>query len=348
MYELEQKSYFYLLTLVLLIALIFGWSYLWKKKKQENFASHHLIKYLIPDFSLFKSVIKTIFLILVFINLIFALVNLKIGTKTETIKREGIDIVFAVDVSRSMLCEDVAPNRLEKSKQFVTQTINNLQGDRIAIVAYAGSAFPVLPLTTDYSIAKMFLQQMNPDMVSAQGTSLGDAIDLSADFFDHADATNKLIILISDGEDHEDVIDDAMEKAKKKGMKIITIGVGTEAGGPIPIKQNGEIIAFKRDSEDQVVTTKFTDETLKKIANETKGGYFYGSTTQKVTEYLKDAIASIEKSEYEATQIADFKSYFQWFLFFALCFLIADIFMHEKQTKWLKKLNLFNENKNSK
>jgi Ca-activated chloride channel family protein len=345
MYELEQKSYFFLLILVILIALIFAWAYFWKIKKQKEFASHHLIKQLIPDYSLFKSILKTAFLIFAVINLIFALVNLKIGTKSETVKREGIDIVFAVDVSRSMLCEDVAPSRLEKSKQFVTQTISKLQGDRIGIVAYAGSAFPVLPMTTDYSIAKMFLQQMNPDMVSAQGTSLGDAIDLSADLFNQADATNKLIILLSDGEDHEELITDAIEKAKEKNMKIITIGLGTEAGGPIPIKENGEIIAFKRDSEDNVVTTKFNDGTLKEIANETKGGYIYGSTTQKVTDYLNDAIGKIEKSEFEATQMADFKSQFQWFLFFALCFLFADIFMHEKQTNWIKKLNLFNENK---
>jgi Ca-activated chloride channel family protein len=344
MYELEQKSYFFLLLLALVVALIFVWSYLWKKKKQQTFASHHLIQQLIPDYSLFKTIIKTVFLILAIINLVFALVNLKIGTKTETVKREGIDIVFAIDVSKSMLCEDVAPNRLDKAKQFVSQTISKLKGDRIGIVAYAGSAFPVLPMTTDYSMGKMFLQQMDTDMVSSQGTSLGDAIDLSADFFNNADATNKLIILLSDGEDHEELIDDAIEKAKDKGMKIITIGIGTADGGPIPIKQNNEIIAFKRDSEDQVVTTKFTDETLKTIANETKGGYIYGSNSQKVTEYLTDAIEKIEKSEFEATQMADYKSQFQWFLFFALCFLFADIFMHEKQTHWLKKLNLFNEN----
>lgn len=345
MYELEQKSYFFLLLLAAVVVLIFVLTYLWKRKKQKVFASHHLIQQLIPDYSLLKSVIKMTFLVFAIVNLVFALVNLKIGTKTETIKREGIDIVFAIDVSKSMLCEDVAPSRLEKTKQFVSQTISQLQGDRIGIVAYAGSAFPVLPLTTDYSIAKMFLQQMHPDMVSSQGTSLGDAIDLSADFFNNADATNKLIILLSDGEDHEELITDAIEKAKKKGMKVITIGVGTEAGGPIPIKQNGEVIAFKRDSEDQVVITKFTDETLKLIAKETKGGYLYGSTTQKVTEYLLDAISKIEKSEFEATQMADYKSQFQWFLFFAFCFLFADVFMHDKQTHWLKKLNLFNENK---
>lgn len=345
MYELEQKSYFLLLFLALAVVLIFVWSYLWKKKKQKAFASHHLIQKLIPEYSLLKSIIKTAFLVLAIINLVIALVNLKIGTKTETVKREGIDIVFAIDVSKSMLCEDVAPSRLEKAKQFVGQTISKLKGDRIGIVAYAGSAFPVLPLTTDYNIAKMFLQQMHPDMVSSQGTSLGDALDLSAEFFNNADATNKLIILLSDGEDHEELIDDAIEKAEKKGMKVITIGVGTEVGGPIPLKENGQVIAFKRDSEDQVVTTKFTDVTLKTIAKETKGAYLYGSTTQKVTEFLADAISKIEKSEFEATQMADYKSQFQWFLFFALCFLFADIFMHEKQTHWLKKLNLFNENK---
>jgi Ca-activated chloride channel family protein len=170
----------------------------------------------------------------------------------ETVKREGIDIIFAVDVSKSMLAEDVAPSRLEKGKQLVSQIINNLGNDRIGIIAYSGSAFPVLPITTDYSVAKMFLQGMNPGMVSAQGTSIDQAITLATTFIDKKDKTNKLLIIITDGEDHSDSAQEAAEEAKKAGLKIMTIGIGTEKGGTIPLKRNGIVESFQRDQNGEV------------------------------------------------------------------------------------------------
>jgi len=162
-----------------------------------------------------------------------------------------------------MLAEDVAPNRLEKSKQLVSQLINQLGSDRIGIIAYSGSAFPVLPMTSDYAVAKMFLQSMNPGIISSQGTSIDQAIDLAnIKFFDKKDKTNKLLILISDGEDHTDNAEAAAEDAQKNGIKIITIGVGTEKGGPIPLKRNGVVESFQRDKDDQVVITKRNAEIL--------------------------------------------------------------------------------------
>ena len=260
----------------------------------------------------------------------------------EKVKREGIDIVFAIDVSKSMLCEDVAPNRLEKTKQIVSQIINQLGSDRIGIVAYAGSAFPVLPITTDYSVAKMFLQSMNTDMVSSQGTSLDDAIKLSTTYFDDK-KTSKLLILISDGEDHSDGAETAAEEANKIGMKIITIGVGTEKGGPIPLKVNGVVQSFKRDNKNEVVITKRDIVSLTKIAKATKGGFVDGNNTKEVLDYVKNALNNIQKTEFEATQMADFQSQFQWFLGFAFVLLFLDIFLLERKTNWIKKLNLFNE-----
>jgi Ca-activated chloride channel family protein len=188
----------------------------------------------------------------------------------ETVKREGIDIVFAMDVSKSMLAEDVAPNRLEKSKQLVSQIINQLGNDRIGIVAYAGSAFPVLPITTDYAVSKMFLQSMNTSMVSSQGTSLDDAIKLSSTYFDKGNKTSKLLIMISDGEDHSEGAMDAAAEANKNGMKIITIGVGTEKGGPIPIKENGVVQSFKRDNNNEVVITKLNQKACRKSPKKPK------------------------------------------------------------------------------
>ena len=303
-----------------------------------------MVKRLSPESSVFKPVLKLGVLLLALTGLILGLVNPKIGTKMETVKREGIDIVFAVDVSKSMLAEDVAPNRLDKSKQIVSQIINQLGSDRIGIVAYAGSAFPVLPITTDYSVAKMFLQSMNTDMVSSVGTSFNEAIKLSSTYFDDK-KTSKLLIMISDGEDHNEGAEEAAEEANKLGIKIITIGVGTEKGGTIPLKRNGIVEGFKRDNNNEVVITKRVPESLTAIAKATKGGYVNGNNTKEVLEYIKNALNNIQKTEFEATEMADFQSQFQWFLGFAFVFLFLDIFLLERKTSWVNKLNLFNENK---
>lgn len=343
MYELDEKNYLYLLIIIPILVLIYLYIQFWKRKKQREFGDLDLVKKLSPEKSVFKPALKFTIVLLALAALVIGLVNPKIGTKMETVKREGIDIVFAVDVSKSMLSEDVAPSRLEKSKQIVSQIINNLGSDRIGIVAYAGTAFPVLPITTDYSVAKMFLQGMSPDMVSSVGTSLEDAIKLSETYFDKKSKTNKLLIMISDGEDHEGGTDDAAEQANKAGIKIITIGIGTEKGGPIPLKRNGIIESFKRDQNDEVVITKLNQESLREIAKATKGGYVYGGNTKEVLEYVKKALDNIEKTEFEATQMADFQSQFQWFLGFGFLLLLLDIFLLERKTGWISKLNLFNE-----
>lgn len=343
MYELEEKGYLYLLAIIPLLVLLFLYVQLWKRKKQREFGDLELVRKLSPERSVFKPTLKFALLIIALVGLILGLVNPKIGTKMETIKREGIDIVFAIDVSKSMLAEDVAPNRLEKSKQIVSQIINQLGNDRIGIVAYAGSAFPVLPITTDYSVSKMFLQSMNTSIVSSQGTSLDDAIKLSSTYFDKGNKTSKLLILISDGEDHSEGANEAATEANKNGMKIITIGVGTEKGGPIPLKQNGVIQSFKRDNNNEVVITKLNQESLKEIAKATKGGYVSGNSTKEVLAYVKKALDNIQKTEFEATQMADFESQFQWFLGIAFSLLFLDTFFLDRRTNWITKLNLFNE-----
>jgi Ca-activated chloride channel family protein len=343
MYELEEKGYLYLLAIIPVLVLLFLYVQFWKRKKQREFGDIDLVRKLSPERSVFKPALKFVLLLLALVGLIFALINPKIGTKMETVKREGIDIVFAMDVSKSMLAEDVAPNRLEKSKQLVSQIINQLGNDRIGIVAYAGSAFPVLPITTDYAVSKMFLQSMNTSMVSSQGTSLDDAIKLSSTYFDKGNKTSKLLIMISDGEDHSEGAMDAAAEANKNGMKIITIGLGTERGGPIPIKENGVVQSFKRDNNNEVVITKLNSESLKEIAKETKGGYINGSNTKEVLAYIKKALDNIQKTEFEATEMANFQSQFQWFLGIAFLLLFVDIFLLDRRTSWIKKLNLFNE-----
>lgn len=343
MFELEEKGYLYLLFIIPILVLLFLYVQYWKRKKQSEFGDLDLIKKLSPEKSSFKPLLKMVVLLLVLTCLIVSLVNPKMGTKIETVKREGIDIVFAIDVSKSMLAEDVAPNRLEKSKQLVSQLINQFGSDRIGIIAYSGSAFPVLPITTDYSVAKMFLQSMNPSMISSQGTSLDEAINMAAtNFFDKKDKTNKLLILISDGEDHSENAEDAAKEAKKLGLKIITIGVGSEKGGPIPLKRNGIVDSFQKDQNGEVVITKRNAEILSKIGKDSKG-YVDGNNTKTVVDFVKNALENIQKTEFEGTQTANFQSQFQWFLGLGFFLLLLDVFFLERKTKWLKKMNLFNE-----
>ena len=343
MYELEEKIYLYLLFLLPIMAVLFCYNIFWQRKKQREFGDATLVKKLTPEKSFFKKVLKFSIVLVALASLAVALVNLKVGTKMETVKREGIDIVFAIDVSKSMLAEDVVPSRLEKTKQLVSQIINNLGSDRIGIVAYAGSSFPVLPITSDYAVGKMYLQGISPDMVSSLGTSLAEAIQMSVGYFDKDSKTNKLLIMISDGEDHTDGAEEAADEALKAGVKIITIGVGTPKGGPIPLKKNGVVQSFKRDNEDQVVITKLNEESLRVIAKSTKGGYVSGNNTKEVLDYIKNALANIEKTEFESTQMAEFESQFQWFLGISFALLFIDIFLLERKTSWVASLNLFNE-----
>lgn len=343
--ELDERNYLYFLFLLPVVAVLFLFNLYWKRKKQREFGDLEVIKRLSPERSIFKPFLKLGVFLLALIALIFGLVNPKIGTKVETVKREGIDIVFAMDVSKSMLCEDVAPNRLEKSKQIVSQIINQLGSDRIGIVAYAGSAFPVLPITTDYGVAKMFLQSMEPGMVSSQGTSLDEAIKLSGTYFDDKSKTSKLLIMISDGEDHSEGAEAAAEEAKKLGMKIVTIGLGTERGGTIPLKKNGIVESYQRDNNGEIVVTKLNPKSLATIAKITGGGYVNGNNTKEVLEYIKATLDKIQKTEFEATQMADFQSQFQWFLGIGFVLLFMDVFFLERKTSWVNKLNLFNENK---
>jgi Ca-activated chloride channel family protein len=343
-FQLEEKIWFWVLLVIPVIILLFVILQIWKRSAQKRFANSKLLKQLSPNQSLFKSVLKIVVLSLAIACLSIALVNPKIGTKLETVKRQGVDIVFALDVSKSMLAEDVAPNRLEKSKQLVTQIINNLASDRVGIIAYAGKAFPQLPITTDYASAKMFLQGMNTDMLSSQGTAIDEAIKLAKTYFDDDQQTNRVLIIISDGEDHSEVATNIAEEASDEGIRIFTIGVGDVKGGPIPIKRNGVLLNYKKDSQGETVVTKLNEDTLKEIAKEANGAYINGSNTSEVIKEIKDILNRMDKTEFEAKQFADFKDQFQWFLGFGIFFLFIDIFFLERKTAWLKRLNLFNEN----
>lgn len=342
--EFEESKYFYYLLLLPVFVIVFLLVLKWKKKKQKEFGAIEMVQKMSPENSVLKQWIKFILYTTAAGLIIIALVNPKIGTSIKKENREGVDIVFAIDISKSMLAEDIAPSRLSKSKQLVSQIINQLKSDRIGIVAYAGSAFPLLPLTTDFSSAKMYMQSLNTSMVSSQGTALDDALNIANTFFAQDKSKNKLIVMITDGEDHSENLANALQNIKDNNIKIVTIGVGTEKGANIPIKtSNG--VELKKDNQGIIVVTKLNKQVLENIAKETNGGYVDGTITKKVVKFVENALDNVEKKEFESKKTAHYQSQFQWFLGLALILLLIDSFLLEKTTTWLTRLNLFNEKK---
>tara|TARA_B110000091_G_C13810556_1_gene474814 strand:- start:67 stop:1098 length:1032 start_codon:yes stop_codon:yes gene_type:complete len=341
MYQIEEPTYFIYLVAIPILFMAFLLVFWWKKRAQKNFAKIGLLDKLSPEKSTFKYFLKMTLFLLGLTFLIISLTNPKMGTKLETVKRQGVDIVFALDVSKSMLAEDIAPNRLEKAKQIISKIIDKLGSDRIGIIIYAGNSYPLLPITTDHGAAKMFLQSANPDMVSSQGTAINEAIKLASSYYNNDEQTNRFLFIISDGEDHQEDASSAIAQATKDGIKTYTIGVGTEKGGPIPTKYKGQLEGYKKDSKGEVVITKLNSETLKEIAEAGNGKYIVGNKTQQTVDYVENLLVKAEKSEFETTKFSDYKDQFQWFIGFALLFLVIDTLMLEKKTKWIQKLNLF-------
>jgi Ca-activated chloride channel family protein len=343
MYQLEETSYFYILLIIPIMIIGFLFLKTWKKNIQKKYISENLLQFLSPNISNFKPRIKLLFLILFILFSTIALVNPKIGTELKTVKREGVDIVFALDVSKSMLAEDIAPNRLEKAKRIVSEIINTLNNDRVGVIAYAATALPILPITDDYSTAKTFLQSLNTDMLSSQGTAIIQSIIIAQKFYDDEDQTNRVLCILSDGEDHEVERQNLLELAERSGITIITIGLGSVKGAPIPIKENNIVKSYKKDENGDVVVTKLNTQLLNTIANSSSGIYIEGVNTELVVEEISKRLKEMDKKEFESKQFVAYKDQFQWFISFAILFLSLELLVFEKKTYWVKKLNLFNE-----
>ena len=345
MYQFDNPNFLYLALIIPLLVLINLIYMSWRRKIQDSYSDSELLEVISPNRSNFKLNLKLIIECLAILFLSIGLANPKIGTELKSINREGVDIVFAIDVSKSMLAEDVAPNRLLRSKRIISEIINSLSSDRVGIVAYAAQAIPQVPLTTDFAAVKNFLQIIDTDMLSSQGTSIDSALNLSANFFDQNSETNRVLILLSDGEDHDDIPESIISLIIENNINFISIGVGQDSGSTIPIKVNGRIDSYKKDNNGEVVITKRNSEILKKIASSSGGEYIDGNTTEEALEYVKVKLDKIDKSEFETSQFVEYKQQFQIFILIALLFIIVDIFIFQTKTKWIQNLNLFNENK---
>ena len=345
MYQFDNP-YFLYISLIIPIVIMINFFYMsWRKKIQKSFSNKELLDYISPNRSNFKLNLKLTLESLVILFLSIALANPKIGTELKSINREGVDIVFAIDVSKSMLAEDTAPNRLIRSKRIISEIINSLSSDRVGIVAYAAQAIPQVPLTTDFASVKNFLQIIDTDMLSSQGTSIDAALNLSVNFFDQNSETNRVLVLISDGEDHDDIPNSLINSISENNINLITIGVGQESGTTIPIKIDGIVDSYKKDNNCEVVITKRNSDILLKIASSSGGEYVDGNSTEDALEMVKLKLEKIDKSEFESSQFVEYKQQFQIFILLSLLFIISDIFIFQTKTKWIQNLNLFNENK---
>jgi len=336
----ENTEMFYALLLLPAFIILYMYYSNWAKKSKQKFSEEHLIANLIPDTSKNKARIKQVLFLLGFLFLILALVNPQVGSKLQVLQRKGIDMVVAIDVSKSMLAEDVGPNRLTKSKLMVSKLIDQLKTDRIGLIVYAGKAYAQLPITTDYSAAKMFLKTVDTDIVPTQGTAISEAIDMARDYLESGESDNQSLYIISDGEDHEEGVDEAIAEATKKGIKINTIGVGLKNGGPIPLKKNSTS-DFKKDKEGNVVITKLNDQLLKEIAVKGGGNYLELNNIQGAVDYIMDNISEAEKKEFESKRFADYEDQFQWLLALALFFFLLESLIPDSKTKWIRKYDVF-------
>ena len=273
---------------------------------------------------------------------ILALANLQSGSKMEEVKREGIDLYLAVDVSNSMNAEDIVPSRLERSKQAINKLINEMKGDRIGVIVFADKAFVQLPITTDYSAARMFLSTINTSLVASQGTAIAEAINLAMKSFSDEEHS-KAIIIISDGEDHEnDAAVKAAQEAAKQGIRIYTIGMGLPDGAPIPeYGQGGRMTGYKKDRNGNTIITKLDEDMLRRIAEAGGGMYVRANNSNVGLEKIYDDISKMDKTEIETQVFTDYEDQFQWFVGAAILLLLVLVFVSSGKKAWESKFNIF-------
>jgi Ca-activated chloride channel homolog len=330
-----------ILAVIPLIVLVFIFILNWKNRKIRKFGNHSVISRLMPNVSKKLPIVKFTLYSLAMISLLIGLANLQFGTKVDEVKREGIDLMLAVDVSNSMLAEDLSPNRLERAKRAIYQLIEKLHNDRLGIIIFAGDAYVQLPITTDYSSAKLFLETISTDIVPTQGTSIGAAIDLALESFDFENGTSKAIIVITDGENHEDDAKSAAANAYAEGVSVHTIGMGSDKGSPIPIYENGKQVGFRTDNAGNTVVTKLNESMLKEIAAAGNGSYVRATNANAGLKIIMSEIDKMEKKEFGSKSFKDYEDRFQLFLIIAFVLLIIEFFISNRRSSKLDGINLF-------
>ena len=337
--ELDNPLFLWLLLAVPVLIAFFVLSEVMRTRTIRKIGDENLIRRLMPEFSRIRPIIKWSLFIVSFAFLTWAMINPKRGTKLKEVNREGAEVIIALDVSNSMLAEDIRPNRLERAKQSISQILRQMTNDRIGLIVFAGDAYIQLPLTTDYKAAKMFLRSVNTGTVPTQGTAIGRAIQLSMQSFSKGAKNNKALIIITDGENHEDDAVAFASQAADSGIVVHAIGMGSPKGVPIP--QKGKSGEFRKDNEGKVVVTKLNEKMLASIAAAGGGTYVRATNSSTGLRMIFDKIEELEKQQFETRQFKEYDPLYQGFIIFALFFLTLEFIILPRRNKLFLKLDPF-------
>ena len=329
MLQLEHTYHLFTLLLIPIFVALFLFYQYWQKQAIKKIGDVQLIKRLMPAYSNVRKTLKFSLLMLVILFLSIAYANPQIGTKKEKIQQKSIDIFIALDVSNSMLARDISPNRLERAKRFCNKLLKEFRTDRVGIILFAGDAYVQMPLTTDYATAQAMIKSAQPNMVSTQGTAIGSAINLAEESFDKDNKQHKVLLLISDGENHDDNAINIAETAGENGLLIFTVGIGSKKSSPILITEFGQT-SYKKNAAGEVIYTRLEEAMLKEIAEAARGTYFKLKSDDKILSALNNNIQKIEKREIEQRAFKEFETYFQWFVLLAIIFLAIELLISNR------------------
>jgi Ca-activated chloride channel family protein len=338
MFRFAEPEYLYLLLVVPLLTLIFVFYKIRKRKNIAAFGDPDLLKGLMPNVSTVRPTVKFVMQMVILVLLVVVLARPQFGTKAEEVKRQGIEVMIALDISNSMMATDVAPSRLTKSKQILSQLIDNMSNDKVGLVVFAGDAFTQLPITADYVSAKMFLSTISPKLIARQGTAIGSAVDLAIKSFNPKSTASKAIILITDGENHEDNAVEAARLAQKEGIVVHVIGMGRPEGAPIPVDGT---MSFWKDKDGNVVVSKLNEAMCNDIASAGQGVYVRADNTNAALRAVSKELDQLAKTELTTTTFSNYNEQFQSFAIIALVLLLMDIFILERINKRFSRLKIF-------
>ena len=340
MFRFENIDHLYAFGLIPVLIIFFVIALMARKRAIERFGDSSLMAQLMPKMSKYKHTVKFIILMFALAFLVVGWANPQWGTKKEKVKRKSVDVFIALDISQSMLAEDIPPNRMERAKRFAQDLIEKLKGDRVGLIIFAGNAYLQMPMTTDYAAAQLFLRTANPDMAPSQGTAISDAIDMAKQSFEEENKSHKALVVITDGENHDQETLDMAKQANEDGLLIFTVGVGTPQGAKIPVFY-GNRRGFKIDKTGQEVVSKLNEQMLLDLANEGDGSYFNIAAGDKVVEALRERIDRLEKREFEMRAFEEYESYFQYFIGFALLLLIIEFVISYRKNKFMEGKDIF-------
>lgn len=338
----ENIEFLYALLLIPLFIGLYIWHRYWKRRVLDEFGEKEVVSRLMPLRSTSNPGWKFALLMLAYIFMVFGIANPQIGSKLEKVERKGSDLVIALDVSNSMLAQDIRPDRLSRAKQALLRLVDKLKGDRIGIVVFAGKAYSQLPITSDYAAAKMFLNTISTEIVPVQGTAIADAISLSMESFKDDDH-GKAIIVITDGENHEGDAVEAAREAAEKGINVYTIGMGLPEGAPIPeFNSRKQLTGYKKDRQGNAIISKLNETMLQQIAAAGNGKFILASNRSGGLERILEEINKLEKTEFETKMFSDYEDRFQYLIAIALLMLVLEFFIFERRNRLTNRIKIFN------